>query len=174
MLLSLVLPEIVLGISLFLVFQLLLTFVQLATTAQILGLVTYQLAYPLSSSGRGCSRWGREYEEAASDLGAPLRQSIRRVPLLLLYPAIFASAAIVFADSPRRPRDGEVPVRSRHQRTALGEDLQLHRSEPTPAVNAAATFLLVTRTIAVVLGYLAYRHATRGQRTGGVSEFANV
>jgi hypothetical protein len=26
----------------------------------------------------------------------------------------------------------------------------------------------------VVLGYLAYRHATRGQRTGGVSEFANV
>ena len=41
MLLSLVLPEIVLGISLFLVFQHLLTFVQLATTAQILGLVTY-------------------------------------------------------------------------------------------------------------------------------------
>jgi spermidine/putrescine transport system permease protein len=48
------------------------------------------------------------------------------------------------------------------------------RSEPTPAVVAAATFLLVTRTIAVVLGCLAYRHATRGQRTGGVSEFANV
>jgi hypothetical protein len=48
------------------------------------------------------------------------------------------------------------------------------RSEPTPAVNAPATFLLVTRTIAVVLGCLAYRHATRGQWTGGVSEFANV
>jgi hypothetical protein len=33
---------------------------------------------------------------------------------------------------------------------------------------------VVTTTIAVVFGYLAYRHATRGQRTGGVSEFANV
>jgi hypothetical protein len=25
-----------------------------------------------------------------------------------------------------------------------------------------------------VIGYLAYRHVTKGQRTGGVSEFANV
>jgi spermidine/putrescine transport system permease protein len=173
-LLSLVLPEIVLGISLFLVFLHLLTFVQLATTAQILGLVTYQLAYPLSSSGRGCSRWGREYEEAASDLGGPPRQSIRRVLLPLLYPAILASAAIVFADS----LDDFVTVRYLSG-PATSEPLSVKiynftRAEPTPAVNAAATFLLVTTTIAIVLGYLAYRHATRGQRTGGVSEFANV
>jgi spermidine/putrescine transport system permease protein len=60
MLLSLVLPEIVLGISLFLVFQHLLTFVQLATTAQILGLVTYQLAYPLYRPARLLAM-GREY-----------------------------------------------------------------------------------------------------------------
>jgi len=38
----------------------------------------------------------------------------------------------------------------------------------------AATFLLVTTTLAIVIGYLAYRHVTKGQRTGGVSEFANV
>jgi spermidine/putrescine transport system permease protein len=45
---------------------------------------------------------------------------------------------------------------------------------PTPAVNAAATFLLVTTTAAIVLGYVLYRRATRGQRTAGVFEFANV
>jgi len=71
MLLSFVLPEIVLGISLFLVFQHLLTFVELGTTAQILGLVTYQLAYPVIIVRARLLTIGREYEEAASDLGAP-------------------------------------------------------------------------------------------------------
>lgn len=174
MLLSFVLPEIVLGISLFLVFQHLLTFVELGTTAQILGLVTYQLAYPVIIVRARLLTIGKEYEEAASDLGAPPRQSIRRVLLPLLYPAIFASAAIVFADS----LDDFVTVRYLSG-PATSEPLSVKiynftRAEPTPAVNAAATFLLVTTTIAVVLGYLAYRHATRGQRTGGVSEFANV
>jgi spermidine/putrescine transport system permease protein len=174
MLLSFVLPEIVLGISLFLVFQHLLTFVELGTTAQILGLVTYQLAYPVIIVRARLLTIGREYEEAASDLGAPPRQAIRRVLLPLLYPAIFASAAIVFADS----LDDFVTVRYLSG-PATSEPLSVKiynftRAEPTPAVNAAATFLLVTTTIAVVLGYLAYRHATRGQRTGGVSEFANV
>jgi hypothetical protein len=47
-------------------------------------------------------------------------------------------------------------------------------SSPTPALNADATFLLVTTTVAIVLGYFLYRRATRGQRTAGVCEFANV
>jgi spermidine/putrescine transport system permease protein len=174
MLLSFVLPEIVLGISLFLVFQHLLTFVELGTSAQVLGLVTYQLSYPVIIVRARLLTIGREYEEAAADLGAPPRQSIRRVLLPLLYPAIFASAAIVFADS----LDDFVTVRYLSG-PATSEPLSVKiynftRAEPTPAVNAAATFLLVTTTIAVVLGYLAYRHATRGQRMGGVSDFANV
>lgn len=174
MLLSFVMPEIVLGIALFLVFQHLLTFVQLGTMAQILGLVTYQLAYPVIIVRARLLTIGKEYEEAASDLGAPPRQSIRRVLLPLLYPAIFASAAIVFADS----LDDFVTVRYLSG-PATSEPLSVKiynfaRAEPTPAVNAAATFLLVTTTIAVVLGYLAYRHATKGQRTAGVSDFANV
>jgi spermidine/putrescine transport system permease protein len=71
MLLSFALPEIVLGISLFLVFKHLLTFVQLATTAQILGLLTYQLAYPVINVRARLLAIGSEYEEAASDLGRP-------------------------------------------------------------------------------------------------------
>ena len=174
MLLSFVMPEIILGISLFLVFQHLLTFVELGTTAQILGLVTYQVSYPVIIVRARLLTIGREYEEAASDLGAPPRQAIRRVLLPLLYPAIFASAALVFADT----IDDFVTVKYLSG-PATSEPLSVKiynfsRAEPTPAVNAAATFLLVTTTLAIVIGYLAYRRATRGQRTGGVSEFANV
>ena len=93
------LPEIVLGISLFLVFQHLLKFIELGTTAQILGLVTYQISYPFIIVRARLLTIGREYEEAATDLGARPRQAIRRVLLPLLYPAIFASAALVFADT---------------------------------------------------------------------------
>jgi spermidine/putrescine transport system permease protein len=174
MLLSFVMPEIILGISLFLVFQHLLTFVELGTTAQILGLVTYQVSYPVIIVRARLLTIGREYEEAASDLGAPPRQAIRRVLLPLLYPAIFASAALVFADT----IDDFVTVKYLSG-AATSEPLSVKiynftRAEPTPAVNAAATFLLVTTTLAIVIGYLAYRHVTKGQRTGGVSEFANV
>lgn len=174
MLLSFVMPEIILGISLFLVFRHLLTFVELGTTAQILGLVTYQVSYPVIIVRARLLTIGREYEEAASDLGAPPRQAIRRVLLPLLYPAIFASAALVFADT----IDDFVTVKYLSG-PATSEPLSVKiynfsRAEPTPAVNAAATFLLVTTTLAIVIGYLAYRRATRGQRTGGVSEFANV
>ncbi len=174
MLLSFVLPEIVLGISLFLVFQHLLIFVELGTTAQILGLVTYQVSYPVIIVRARLLTIGREYEEAASDLGAPPQQAIRRVLLPLLYPAIFASAALVFADT----IDDFVTVKYLSG-PATSEPLSVKiynftRAEPTPAVNAAATFLLVTTTVAIVLGFFAYRRATRGQRTGGVSEFASV
>jgi spermidine/putrescine transport system permease protein len=174
MLLSFVMPEIILGISLFLVFRHVLTFVELGTTAQILGLVTYQVSYPVIIVRARLLTIGREYEEAASDLGAPPRQAIRRVLLPLLYPAIFASAALVFADT----IDDFVTVKYLSG-PATSEPLSVKiynftRAEPTPAVNAAATFLLVTTTLAIVIGYLAYRHVTKGQRTGGVSEFANV
>jgi spermidine/putrescine transport system permease protein len=147
---------------------------ELGTTAQILGLVTYQISYPFIIVRARLLTIGREYEEAATDLGARPRQAIRRVLLPLLYPAIFASAALVFADT----IDDFVTVKYLSG-PATSEPLSVKiynftRAEPTPAVNAAATFLLLTTTFAIVLGYFAYRRATRGQRTGGVSDFANV
>ena len=47
------------------------------------------------------------------------------------------------------------------------------RGSPTPAVNAAATFMLVSTTIAIALGYLAYRRVTRGQRDAGIGDFTS-
>jgi spermidine/putrescine transport system permease protein len=165
MLLSFVMPEIILGVALFLLFtNLFASVVRLGTFAQILGLVTYQVSYPVIVVRARLLSIGREYEEAAMDLGASPTQSVRRVLLPLLYPAIFASFALVFADS----IDDFVTVRYLSG-PASTEPLSVKiysaaRATPTPAVNAAATFLLVSTLIAVVLGLIVFRVITHGQR----------
>ena len=100
MLLSFVVPEMILGVSLFLLFtNMLKNLVPLGTPAQILGLVTFQMSYPVIIVRARLLSIGPEYEEAAMDLGAKPGQSIRRVLLPLLSPAILASVAVTFADS---------------------------------------------------------------------------
>jgi spermidine/putrescine transport system permease protein len=166
MLLSFVMPEIIIGVALFLVFQYLLKFIHLGTGAELLGLITFQLSYPVIIVRARLLSIGKEYEEAAMDLGAAPRQSIRRVLLPLLYPAIFASAALVFADT----IDDFVTVNYLHG-LAPTEPLAIKiytaaRGSPTPAVNAAATLMLFSTTIIIVIGFLFYRHFTKGQRAG--------
>jgi spermidine/putrescine transport system permease protein len=171
-LMAFVVPEIVLGLALFLSIQNLLKFVPLGTIGQVIGLVTWQIAYAVIIVRARLLSIGREYEEAAMDLGASPTQSIRRVLLPLLTPAMFASAAIVFADS----IDDFVTVRYLTA-GANTEPLSVKiynaaRASPTPAVNAAATFMLVATFTVLTIGYFAYRFATRGQRGGGgVGEF---
>lgn len=174
MLLSFVLPEIVLGVAMFLVVVHVLKFLNLGTVAQIVGLVTYQLSYPVIIVRARLLSIGKEYEEAAMDLGAPPGQAIRRVLLPMLYPAILASFIVVFADS----LDDFVTVRYLSG-PASSEPLSVKiynfsRGSPTPAINAAATFLLFASTLVVVLGYFAYRYSTRGQRTEGLKVFTQV
>lgn len=172
MLLSFVMPEIVLGVAMFMVIAFVLTFIPLGTWAQIVGLVTYQVSYPVIIVRARMIAIDKQYEEAAMDLGAPPGATIRRVLLPLLSPAIFASFAIVFADS----IDDFVTVRYLSG-PATSEPLSVKiynfsRGSPTPAINAAATLLLVTTTLVVVLGYVAYRMATRGQRRDAVEGLA--
>lgn len=166
MLFSFVIPEIILGTSLFLLFtNLLRNAVSLGTTAQVIGLVTFQLSYPVIIVRARLLSIGPEYEDAAMDLGAPPLQALRRVLLPLLGPAILASAALVFADSV----DNFVTVRYLSGQ-APTEPLSVKiysaaRSSPTPAVNAAATVMLVTTLVVIVLAWLAYRRivTTRGE-----------
>lgn len=172
MLLSFVMPEIVLGVAMFLVVAFVLKFIPLGTWAQIVGLVTYQLSYPVIIVRARMLSIGKEYEEAAMDLGAPPRAAIRRILLPLLYPAIFASFAIVFADS----LDDFVTVRYLSG-PASSEPLSVKiynfsRGSPTPAINAAATFLLVATTIVIVFAYVGYRAASKGQRREGIDSIA--
>ena len=175
MLLSFVLPEMILGISLFLMFtQLLNNVFNLGTNAQILGLVTFQMSYPLVIVRARLLSIGPEYEEAAMDLGAKPSQSIRRVLLPLLSPAILASIAVVFADSV----DDFVIVRFL-SREASSEPLSVKiysaaRASPTPSVNAAATVMLVATMTVILVGYLLYRRYSKGQQGADVGSFAQL
>lgn len=164
MLFSFVIPEIILGTSLFLLFTNLFdNLVKLGTTAQVLGLVTFQLSYPVIIVRARLLSIGPEFEEAAMDLGATPNQSVRRVLLPLLWPAILASVALVFADSV----DNFVTVRYLSAQ-APTEPLSVKiysaaRSSPTPAVNAAATVMLVATLVVIAIAYVVYRRVTRGR-----------
>jgi spermidine/putrescine transport system permease protein len=172
MLFSFVTPEIIMGVSLFLVFVKLLTFIHLGTAAQLLGLITFEMAYPVIIVRARLLSIGREYEEAAMDLGASPTRALRMVLLPLLLPAIFASFMIVFADS----IDDFVIVRYLSA-GASSETIPIRiystaRGAPTPALNALASIMLFSTMIAIGVGLLVYRQLTKGERGGGLQDFA--
>ncbi len=176
MLLSFVIPEIILGISLFLFFLFFLKdVVHLGTTAQIMGLTTFQLSYPVIVVRARLLSIGPEFEEAAMDLGSSPTQAVRRVLMPLLYPAIFASVALVFADT----IDDFVTVRYLSG-PASSEPLSVKiydsaRAAPTPGVNAAATFMLVATMIVIVIAVLVRKVASRGEKgEGATKEFLEI
>jgi spermidine/putrescine transport system permease protein len=70
MLFPLVTPEIVMGVSLLLVFTHIFTFVHTGTIAQILGHVTFSISFVVVIVRGRLFSIGRQYEEAAADLGA--------------------------------------------------------------------------------------------------------
>jgi spermidine/putrescine transport system permease protein len=163
-LMSFVLPEILIAVSLLFVATVLVSPLELGTSGQVLGLVTFQLSYPVVIVRARLLTIGRDYEEAAVDLGASPFGAVTRVLLKMLLPAIFASAVLVFADVIDdfiivRYLSGDSstePVSVKVYNTA--------RAAPTPALNALTTLLLVTSLLAVALGFLAYRVLTRGEK----------
>jgi spermidine/putrescine transport system permease protein len=166
MLLSFVMPEIILAVALLFLVTNLLKVVPLGAGAQLLGLVTFQLSYPviICRCRARLLSIGREYEEAAMDLGASPVRALRHVLVPLLAPAIFASAVLVFADV----IDDFVIVRYLSSDAAT-EPMSVKiystaRSSPTPALNALASIMLVSSLLAVALGTLVYRRLTRGER----------
>ena len=163
-LVSFVLPEILVAVSLLFVATVLTTPLDLGTTGQVIGLITFQLSYPVVIVRARLLTIGKDYEEAAVDLGASPLGAVRRVLMRMLLPAIFASAVLVFADVIDdfiivRYLSGDSstePVSVKVYNTA--------RAAPTPALNALTTLLLVASLLAVVLGFVAYRWFTRGEK----------
>jgi spermidine/putrescine transport system permease protein len=182
MLFSFVTPELIMGVSLFLFFFKLLPLllgkifgagmlVHLGTTAQLLGLVTFEMAYPVIIVRARLLSIGREYEEAAMDLGASPLKALRMVLLPLLLPAIFASFALVFADS----IDDFIIVRYLSA-SAATETIPIRiystaRGAPTPALNALASIMLFSTILAVGLALILYRVLTRGERGANAPAF---
>lgn len=174
MLVSFVLPEVLLAVALLFVVTSLSLPIGLGTGAQVLGLVTFQIAYPAVLVRARLATIGTQYEEAAMDLGASPLAALRRVTLPMLLPAIFASTVLVFADviddfvlvRYLSGNSSTEPVSVKIYNTARGA--------PTPALNALATLLLLAALVAVTVGYLIYRQLTRGDSTAdrGIAGFA--
>ena len=97
MILSFVIPELIFGVAMFFTFTILFRGVGLGTIAETLGLVSWNVSWPAIIVQARLATIGRQYEEAAADLGAALWQVAYRVLWPLLRPAIFASAVLVFS-----------------------------------------------------------------------------
>lgn len=175
MLISFVLPEVLLAVALLFVITTIALPIELGTTAQVIGLITFQVSYPAVLVRARLATIGPQYEEAAMDLGASRLGALRRIILPMLMPAIFASTVLVFADVIDdfvlvRYLSGDAatePVSVKIYNTA--------RAAPTPALNALATLLLLAALAAVVIGFLVYRYMTRGDTTTkdrGIGAFA--
>jgi spermidine/putrescine transport system permease protein len=100
---------------------------------------------------------GRDYEEAAMDLGASPWQAMRRVLLPLLSPAILASFAIVFAISIDDFVISQFLVAGADSVTIPVKLYAGARLAPPPSLNALATILMVVTISAIVLAGLAFR-----------------
>jgi spermidine/putrescine transport system permease protein len=175
MLISFVIPEVLLAVALLFVMTNLALPIGLGTSAQVVGLVTYQVAYPAVLVRARLATIGKQYEEAATDLGASPIGALWRVTMPMLMPAIFASTVLVFADiiddfvlvRYLSAGSSTEPVSVKIYNTA--------RAAPTPALNALATLLLLAALAAVVIGFLVYRRMTRGDATTadrGLAAFA--
>jgi spermidine/putrescine transport system permease protein len=172
----LVTPEIVMGTALFLTFVHLFRFVELGTTAQLLGHVTFSISFVVIVVRGRLLSIGREYEEAAMDLGASPFQALRLALLPLLFPAIFASFMIVFA----------ISIDDFVISAFLSSDLSTEtvpvkiysnaRGAPTPALNALASVMLFASLLAVGLALLVVRlvQRARGERATAVEDFAQL
>jgi spermidine/putrescine transport system permease protein len=175
MILSFVIPELIFGVAMFIVFTSLFTSVHLGTLAETLGLVTWNVSWPAIIVQARLVTIGRQYEEAAADLGAPPLQVMRRVMVPMLTPAIFASAVLVFSSVV----DDFVLVdwlNSNSSNTPMSVYIysQQRGGNGGPALNALGTISLVMSFAVVVLGYIGYRWLTRGERAGGLSALNTI
>jgi spermidine/putrescine transport system permease protein len=175
MILSYVIPELIFGVSMFFVFTTLFSTVRLGTLAEVLGLVTWNVSWPAIVVQARLVTIGRQYEEAAADLGANQFQVMRRVMVPLLVPAIFASAVLVFSGviddfvivDLLSSSAGNTPM------SVIIYSTQ-HGGNGGPALNALGSIMLAMSLIIVITGYAGYRLLTRGERGGGLAALTAI
>ena len=170
MILSFVVPELIFGVALYFIFTQMpgLRGVGLGTIAEVLGLVTWNVSWPAIIVQARLVTIGRQYEEASADLGCTQLQTLRRVMMPLLMPAIFASAILVFSGV----IDDFVVVdllssNAATQPMSVAIYSTQHGGNGGPALNALATVMLLMSFVVAGLGFIGYRLMTRGQRIDG-------
>jgi spermidine/putrescine transport system permease protein/putrescine transport system permease protein len=163
MLVPLVTPEIVAGVSALLLFT--QVGLELSITTIMLAHITFSISYVTVVVRARLAALGREVEDASMDLGATRWGTFRLVTLPALWPAVIASGLLVFAlsfddfvlsffttgESPQ-----PLPVRIWTQ----------IRFGVRPTINAIGTFMLVVSTLAIGLALLLPR--LLGRRESGL------
>jgi len=175
MILSFVIPELIFGVAMFFVFTVLFTQVHLGTVSEVLGLVTWNVSWPAIIVQARLVTLGKQYEEAAADLGANQFQAMRRVMLPLLGPAIFASAVLVFSGviddfvivDLLSSNAGNTPM------SVIIYSTQ-HGGNGGPALNALGTIMLAMSFVIAIIGYFGYRWMTRGERGSSMSALTTI
>ena len=175
MILSFVIPELIFGVAMFFVFTALFTEVHLGTLAETLALVTWNVSWPAIIVQARLVTIGKQYEEAAADLGANQWQTIRRVLIPLLTPAIFASAILVFSTV----IDDFVLVdllNNGASSTPMSVYIYANQrgGNGGPALNALGTIMLVMTFVVAIIGYIGYRWLTRGERGGRIDALTTI
>jgi ABC-type spermidine/putrescine transport system permease subunit II len=163
MLVPLVTPEIVAGVSALLLFT--QVGIELSLTTIILAHITFSISYVTVVVRARLASMGREVEDAAMDLGATRLQTFRLVTLPALWPAVLAAGLLVFAlsfddfvlsffttgESPQ-----PLPVRIWTQ----------IRFGVRPTINAIGSFMLVVSLVTIGLALLLPR--LLGRRESGL------
>ena len=167
MILSFVVPELIFGVAMFFVFTQFpgLKEFGLGNVAEVLGLVTWNVSWPAIIVQARLVTIGKQYEEASADLGCTQLQTMRRVMLPLLTPAIFASAILVFSGV----IDDFVIVdllSSNASNTPMSVYIYSNQrgGNGGPALNALGTIMLVLSFVIAIAGFIGYRWMTRGER----------
>jgi spermidine/putrescine transport system permease protein len=166
LLLPLVTPELVFAVGMFLLFTTAFGFIGLGTTGQAIGQVTFTLSWVVVIVRGRLGTIGRDMEEAASDLGAPPRDVLRRVVLPLLLPAMAASLLVAFALSIDDFVVSQYLASGASTTTVPMRIYAQARGAPTPALNALASIMLVVSLLALVLAFVVYRLLSRGSAGG--------
>ena len=172
MLFSFITPEIAIGVALFLFFAKLVTSIGLGFPAQVLGVSMYEMAYPVIVVRARLLSIGKEYEEAAMDLGASPTRSLRRVLLPLLAPAIFASVAIVFATSIDNFVICQQLCSNASCQTIPILIYASARTGPLPSLNALASLALLASTLVIGVSFAVYRRSVRRGEASRVTRAA--
>jgi spermidine/putrescine transport system permease protein len=162
--LPLVIPELLLAISLFLLLTELMTFVDLGTQTQAIGQITFTLPFVIVITRGRLASISTDLEEAAMDLGASPLQAMRLVLLPLLQPAILASVIIAFALSIDDFVVTQYLASDASTQTVPMLIYNTARGSATPALNATATLLVVFTALMVGLGALLYKALARRQQ----------
>ena len=154
MLLSFVIPELIFGVAMFFVFTSLFSGVGLGTLAETLALVTWNVSWPAIIVQARLATIGNSYSEAAADLGCNPFQTMYRVMLPLLSPAIFASAILVFSTV-----IDDFVIVDLLSNSAANTPMSVYiygtqrGGNGGPALNALGTIMLVMSFVIAILGY---------------------